>query len=143
MKTLKTIIAALLVVLTFGAAKANTIYNNDDKTSLNYAVNTYIDAISNGHVKELNTLVDENLKYSIERGDKKLVFNKTEYLEGLKADEGVKQDCLITSTVNEPTPDVTILKIDMKYAGFTRTDYVTLNNTAKGWKVTTIYSAFK
>jgi hypothetical protein len=144
MKTLKTTIAALLIVMAFGAAKANTIYNNnDDRMSVNYAVNTYISAISRGHVKELNSLLDENLKYSIERGTKTLVFNKAEYLEAIKADQGVEQDCLVTSTVNETTPDVTIVKVDLKYASFTRTNYVTLTNSAKGWKVTNIYSTFK
>jgi len=144
MKTLKTTILALLIVVSFGAAKADTIYNNnDDRMSVNYAVNTYVSAISRGHVKELNNLLDENLKYSIERGKKTLVFNKAEYLESLKADQGVEQDCLVTTTVNDTTPDVTIVKVDMKYADFTRTNYVTLTNSSKGWKVTNIYSTFK
>jgi hypothetical protein len=144
MKTLKTTILALLIVVSFGAAKANTIYNNnDDRMSVNYAVNTYVSAISRGHVKELNNLLDDNLKYSIERGKKTLVFSKAEYLESLKADQGVEQDCLVTTTVNDTTPDVTIVKVDMKYADFTRTNYVTLTNSSKGWKVTNIYSTFK
>jgi hypothetical protein len=144
MKTLKTTILALLIVVSFGAAKADSIYNNnDDRMSVNYAVNTYVSAISRGHIKELNNLLDENLKYSIERGKKTLVFNKAEYLESLKADQGVEQDCLVTTTVNDTTPDVTIVKVDMKYAEFTRTNYVTLTNSSKGWKVTNIYSTFK
>ncbi len=144
MKTLKTIAAALLIVVTFGAAKANTIYNNnDDRMSINYSVNTYVNAISRGNVKELTNLLDDNLKYSIERGSKTMVFNKAQYVESLKADQGVEQDCLVTSTITDTTPDVTIVKVDLKYAEFTRTNYVTLTNSAKGWKVTNIYSTFK
>ncbi|MBW4888158.1 nuclear transport factor 2 family protein [Mucilaginibacter sp. HMF5004] len=144
MKTLKATILGLLIVMTFGAAKANSIYNNnDDKMSVNYAVNVYVDAISRGHVKELAPLLDDNLKYSIEQGSKTVVFSKSEFLESLKADQNVEQNCLVTTTVNESTPDVAIVKVDMKYAGFTRTNFVTLTNSSKGWKVTNIYSKFK
>lgn len=144
MKTLKATILAFLVVLAFGAAKAKTVYpNTDDKTSVTYAVNTYVSAISQGKIKELNNLLDDNLKYSMERGSQKLVLDKAQYIESLKNNQNVEQDCLVTSTITESTPDVTLVKVEMKYAEFTRINYVTMVNSSKGWKITNIYSTFK
>ncbi|WP_295653390.1 nuclear transport factor 2 family protein [uncultured Mucilaginibacter sp.] len=143
MKTLKTTILGLLMLVAFGAAKANVVKLDDSKLTVNYAVNTYVDAVSLGNYKELSSLLDDNLKYSIERGNKTLVFNKAQLLESFKQEQGVKQDCEVSTSVNDSTPDVTIVKVEMKYADFTRTNYVTLVNSAKGWKITNIYSSFK
>jgi len=144
MKTLKTSILGLLMLVAFAAAKASPVKIYDDtKLTVNYAVNTYVDAISLGNYKEMTALLDDNLKYSIERGTKTMVFNKAQFLESIKGDQGVKQDCEVSTSVNDSTPDVTIVKVEMKYADFTRTNYVTMVNSAKGWKITNIYSSFK
>ena len=144
MKTIKITIIGLLLLVTFGAAKANTVKDGgNEMVSVNYSINTYVSAISRGRVKDVTDLLSDNLKYSIQRGNKILVFNKSQYIESAKNDQNVQQDCLVTSTVAESTSDVMIVKVDMKYANVTRTNYVTLVNQDNGWKITNIYSVFK
>ena len=144
MKTLKITILGLLMIATFGAAKANTVkHGGNDMVSANYTINTYVGAISRGRVKDMTDLLGDNLKYSIQRGNKVLVFNKSQYVESAKNDQNLQQDCLVTTTVAESTSDVMIVKVDMKYADVTRTNYVTLINSDNGWKITNIYSVFK
>jgi len=133
------------MLVAFGAANAKSIVYDDgtNNATVNYVVNTYVDAVSLGNYKVLGALLDDNLKYSVERGSKTLVFNKAQLLESFKQDQGIKQDCQVSTSVNDSTPDVTIVKVELKYAEFTRTNYVTMVNSAKGWKITNIYSSFK
>lgn len=141
MKTIKTIAAALLLVVTFGAAKANTIDN--EILTVNHAVNTYVNAMAHGQVADLANVIDANAKFTLLRGKKMLSFNKAEILGSVQENENVEQDCKTTTSVRESNSDLTVVKVDMKYAGFTRSNYVTLANTADGWKITNVYSVFK
>jgi len=141
MKTIKTIVAALLLVVTFGAAKANTIDN--EILTVNHAVNTYVNAMTHGQVSDLANVIDANAKFTMLRGKKMLSFNKADILGSVQENENVDQDCKTTTTVRESNSDLTVVKVDMKYAGFTRSNYVTLANTADGWKITNVYSVFK
>ncbi len=149
MKTLTTTILAFFIVLSFGAAKADGTNNGANNANANaqltvdYAVNTYVDAITLGHTRELNNIFDSNLKYTVERGNKTMVFNKDEAFASFNEDSDMPQDCLVTSTVSTSTPDVTIVKIEQQYPNCTRTNFITMVNSAQGWKVKNIYSTFE
>lgn len=143
MKTIKTIAAALILVVTFGAAKANTINADNELLTVNHAVNTYVNAMAHGQVSDLANVIDANAKFSMLRGKKMLSFNKADILGLVQENENVEQDCKTTTSVRETNSDLTVVRVDMKYAGFTRSNYVTLANTADGWKITNVYSVFK
>jgi hypothetical protein len=149
MKTLTTTILALIIVLSFGAAKAdgtnNTANNNNAaaKMSVDYAVNTYVNAVTLGDIKELDGILDSNLKYSIERGNGKMVYNKAQTMDAFADDQDIQQDCITTTTVNNSAPDVTTVKVELQYVDCIRTNYVTFIKSEQGWKVTNIYSTFK
>ncbi|MBW4888157.1 nuclear transport factor 2 family protein [Mucilaginibacter sp. HMF5004] len=149
MKTLTTTILALVIVLSFGAAKAdgsnNTVNSNNAnaKLSVDYAINTYVNAVTMGDVKDVNNILADNLKYSIEGSNKKMVYNKEQTYLAFLEDADTIQDCITTTTVNNPTPDIAVVKVEMQYVDCIRTNYVTMSNTTQGWKVTNIYSTFK
>ena len=143
MKTIKTIAAALILVVTFGAAKANTTNADNELLTVNHAVNTYVNAMTHGQVSDLATVIDADAKFTMLRGEQMLSFNKSQILGSVQENENVEQDCKTTTTIRESNSDLTVVKVDMKYAGFTRSNYVTLANTADGWKITNVYSVFK
>ncbi|OCX51831.1 hypothetical protein BEL04_17625 [Mucilaginibacter sp. PPCGB 2223] len=143
MKTLKTIALALILVVTFGAAKANPVKADNEMLTVSHAVNTYVNAMVHGQVNDLAVVIDANAKFTMLRGKKMLSFTKAEILGSVQENENVDQDCTTTTTVRESNSDLTVVKVDMKYAGFTRTNYVTLANTTDGWKITNVYSVFK
>lgn len=143
MKTLKTIALALILVVTFGAAKANTTNADNEMLTVNHAVNTYVNAMIHGQVADLQAVIDANAKFTMLRGSKMLSFTKAEIVGQVQENENVDQDCKTTVTVRESNADLTVVKVDMKYNGFTRTNYVTLANTTDGWKITNVYSVFK
>jgi len=133
----------LITLLIFGSVKADAIKQDDEKLTVDYAVNIYVNAITLGQVKGLDAILDENLKYTLERGGQTLVFAKKDVLNSFKGNENVKQECLVATTVDSTTPDVTIVKVEMQYNDFKRTNYVTMANSGRGWKIVNIYSTFK
>lgn len=143
MKTLKTIALGLLIAVTFNAAKAAPKNDDNEKLSVSYTVNTYVNAVTHGQLSGLDEMIDNNAKFTSLRGQQLLSFNKNEEIAFMKNTENVEQDCLTTSAVTESNADFTVVKVDMKYSNFTRTNYVTMANTIKGWKITNVYSVFK
>jgi len=143
MKTLKTIILGLITVMTFGAASAKSINTVNEKISVNYAVTAYLNAVAHGQNGGLNEVIDNNFKFTMLRGKTMLSYNKVELLGFLQTTENVEQNCKTSVSTDESNADITVVKVDMKYANFTRTNYLTLTNTTDGWKITNIYSVFK
>ena len=143
MKTLKTSILGLIIALSFGAVQAKTIKAENEKLTVSFALNVYVNAVTHGQINGLNDVLDKNAKFSMMRGTELLNFNKTEELAFIKSTENTEQNCKTSTYITETNPDFTVVKVDMKYSGFVRTNYVTLANTNDGWKITSIYSVFK
>jgi hypothetical protein len=142
MKNLKSIVLGLALLFICGAVKANPIPSNENLTAT-HAINTYVDAITRGKLTGLNDVLDQTVKFSMLRGKKMLSFDKKEMMEFFKGDKNVEQICTTSTDVVESNADVKVVKVDMKYDGFTRSNYVTVANTGDGWKITNVYSVFK
>jgi len=141
MKTLKTITLGLIMVAAFASAKAYTIAGNE--LTVNHAVNTYVNALAHGQMSDMDAVIDQNAKFSMLRGTKVLSLTKDQVIEAVKDNENIDQQCTVSTSISESNNDITIVKVDMKYSTFTRTNYVTLANTGNGWKITNVYSVFK
>lgn len=141
MKTLKSILFAALLMVSTLVVKADE--PNAVKLTKTYAINTYISAVSQGKMQGLNDIVDANAKFSMLRGKQLLTFDKADVLNFMSKNANVKQDCITTADVVESNTDITVVKVDMQYNNFVRSNYVTLANTGNGWKITNVYSVFK
>lgn len=141
MKTLKTIFIALLVTLTFTAAKANTP-NLKERLTMRYAINTYVDAFTHGKSAGLAEIIDENAKFSHNRGQQVISFSKNQILQNLENEQNVEQNCATTTKIIESTSNLVVYKVQMKYQNFSRTNYVTMTDTGNGWKITNVSSVF-
>jgi hypothetical protein len=140
MKTLKSLMLGLVLLAAIGTVKAAPI--NDDVTSQNYAVNTFIDAITKGKVDGLNNVLDKSMSFSMLHGKTVHTFTKDELLGYLQNDKGIKQICITSTSVVESNPKVEVVKVDIKYHGFTRSNFLTVANTANGWKIVNIYTMY-
>lgn len=141
MKTLKSIILGLSLLVICGVAKAKDA--NDEALTPNHAINTYIDAMTRGKLDGLNGVLDKTVEFSVLRGKTLISYNKKEMTDYLQTIKDIEQTCTTSTSVVESTDNVTIVKVDMKYSTFVRSNYVTLANTGNGWKVTNVYSTFK
>jgi hypothetical protein len=141
MKTLKSIMLGLVLLVVCGAAKATGI--DAEKLTKNYAINTYIDAMSRGRLSGLTDVLAPDAAFSMLRGTKVQSYSKAEMINYLKENRNVEQTCTINTTIVESNADISLVKVDMKFDGFVRSNYVTLANTGDGWKITNVYSVFK
>jgi len=130
----------LAMLAIFGAAKATT--NDNSKLTQTYAVNTYVDAMTRGRLNGLNDVLDNSASFSMVRGKQVLSFDKKQMLDYFKTNRNTEQLCTTSTSVVESNANIAIVKVDMKYAEFTRSNYVTIANTGNGWKITNVYSTF-
>lgn len=140
MKTLKSIMLGLALLLLCGAVKANNI---DDRLTPNYAINTFVDAMTRGKLAGINEVLDKSVEFSMLRGKTVLSFTRSEMLDFLKSNKNIEQTCTTSTSIVESNANVTIVKVAMKYSDFVRNNYVTIANTGNGWKITNVYSVFK
>jgi len=140
MKTLKSILLGLALMVVCGAVKANI--TDDGKLTQNHAINTYIDAMTRGKSQGLNDVLDQSAQFSMLRGKTVLSFSKKQMLDYLQANKNTEQTCITTTSIVENNANIAVVKVDMKYDGFVRSNYVTIANTGNGWKITNVYSVF-
>ncbi|MBC7914797.1 MAG: nuclear transport factor 2 family protein [Pyrinomonadaceae bacterium] len=109
---------------------------------MDYALKTYIDAITAGKVKGFAEILDNDVKFTVTRGEKIINYSRTEMLNSLKLSQNITQNCVTEHTIVEQNPTQAIVKVSMKYDAFSRINYVTMAQTNKGWKITNVSSVF-
>ena len=140
MKTLKSITAAFLIVLSTSAfAKDDTKL---EKLNINYALKTYVNAVTHGKIEGLADVMDKEVKFTTTRGQQIINHDKNEMLESLKNTQNVEQNCLTSFSIVESTPTQSVVKVTMKYDDFSKISYLTMANTGKGWKIVSVSSSF-
>lgn len=141
MKNLKTMLTAiaLLFIGIAAPAIAKPGTNNLTKTDV---INMYVDAVAHGKTAALNNILDDGLQYNIMRGDNFKTMNKDQFISNLK--NGSVSDASVSTTMTtiEEDDDHMVVKIDFKYADFTRSDVVTLQRS-NDWAITKIDNSFK
>lgn len=140
MKTLQTLTVAFLITLSMSAFAAGE--PNNKRFIMSYAVETYIDAMTNGDIKELPALLDADVKFSSTLSDKVVTFSKSAIVRSLKDIENVKQNCVSSYKILEQNQVQALIKVSMKYKDFTKVNYVTMENTTDGWKITNVSTSY-
>ncbi len=141
MKTLRSIALGMALLAT--VCVANAAEKPAERLSIHYAINTYIDAISRGRLQGIDEVLDPTVKFSMLRGTTVLSYGKAEMLKFMKGEQNVEQACTISTAQVESNDHISVMKVDMNYNGFVRSNYVTIANTGEGWKITSVYSVFK
>ncbi|MGV3703951.1 MAG: nuclear transport factor 2 family protein [Arcticibacter sp.] len=141
MKTLNSIFAALLIPILFttvGYAKVDKGY-----LTMDYAIKTYVEAVTMGKVKGVEEILDNNVKFTLAQGNKVINYNKMELINSLKISENINQNCRTDYSIIEKGDAQTIVKVKMDYENFSKINYVTISNTDQGWKITNVSSVYK
>jgi len=141
MKTLNSIFAALLISILFttvGYAKVDKGY-----LTMDYAIKTYVEAVTMGKVKGVEEILDNNVKFTLAQGNKVINYNKMELINSLKISENINQNCRTDYSIIEKGDAQTIVKVKMDYENFSKINYVTISSTDQGWKITNVSSVYK
>ncbi|MFD1772294.1 nuclear transport factor 2 family protein [Sphingobacterium suaedae] len=140
MKKIVTSIAAALIMITslnaFAAEKANPLKNVESAK----IITTYLEATTLGSVDMNKFLFSEDFEYrNTANGD---TFGKKEYTKFLKAHKGITFDCETAYEILDQSGQACVAKATMKFANFTRVDYITLDQTEDGWKVSKVVTSY-
>jgi len=140
MKTLKSLMMGLALLLIGVAANAST--KPSQQLTKDYAINVYVDAMTHGKLDGLNKVLDESAEFSMLRGNTVLNFSRKEMLDYFQSNKNLEQPCTTTTSIVEDHANVEVIKVDMKFNGFVRSNLVTISDTGDGWKITKVYSTF-
>jgi hypothetical protein len=137
MKTLKkTILTLSFLLIAFILVKAER--PNKVEENANDVLIKYIENIMTGQDYDLNKLLADDFKQYINCDKKQLNYDKKKFIKHLKLTKNIVLQCKTNYSIIEDTEGFVIAKVDMQFASFTRTNYVTLSNTADGWKIINI-----
>jgi len=130
---------ALLLVCGITQA-APTSHGNSTKDEV---INTYLNAVVHGKLGGIDEAIDDDAQFNMKRGDRVNTLSKPQVLDALKSNENVDQDCQYTKIVLQDDDQISVLKVDMKYGDYTRTDVITAQHAGSGWKITKVETSFK
>ncbi len=142
MKIIKEVMIGLMLILVVGGANASTSPRRIDLSKFR-AVNTYINAVVHGKLNNVKEVIDDDAFFNIQHGNKYNTVNKPEVLYALSWTENMEQKCKYSKSIVWEDAGMSILKLNMKYADFTRTDIVTLQRAGAEWKITKVETSFK
>jgi hypothetical protein len=140
MKTLKNVSAIVLIALSTSAFATEN--SKKEKFNLNYTVQKYIDALTYGKMEGISQVLDTDAKFTITGGKKILSYNRSQILASLQSIQNVQQNCVTGYSVVELNTSQAVVKVTMKYANFSRVNFLSMANTAEGWKITNVSSSF-
>jgi hypothetical protein len=139
MKTLKSMLAGIIILFTSVAASNAAVKHG--QPSQNDVVNIYVNAISTGNADDLDKFLENDMQFNVHQGNNVNAINKDQLLSYLKNNTS-NTPVNTNVTVMQQDDSSAKIKVDFKYAGYTRTDVVTLDKTF-GWKITSVDSTSK
>lgn len=142
MKTLKALIILALLPIQFATAKG-PLKQDDGMFTKNHAIDTYIDAVIRGRLQGFDDVLDSSAKFTVLITKNRLQsFSKKEMLSFLNKLGHVDENCTTSTNIIQNMPDMVVAKVDMRFETFVRSNYVSIANTHKGWKIINVYSVF-
>lgn len=140
MKTVKSLLATALIAISLSSFAGED--PKSQRLTMDYALQTYIEAITSGKVKAFAEILDNDVKFTVNRGKKIINYSRSEMLSMMKSTENVSQNCLTEHAIVQQSATQAIVKVTMKYDAFSKVNYVTMAETNKGWKITNVSSEF-
>ena len=140
MKIFKPVMLLAIVLMINTAVKANK--TDEGALTKTHAIDTYVDAMMRGKLDGLNDVIDATAKFSILQKKQLVSYTKKEMMDFLNTTKNIEEDCTSSTSLVETNTDVAVVKVDMQFKTFVRTNYVTIANTGNGWKIINVYSVF-
>lgn len=143
MKTLKSILFGIAVMAVATVANAKSI-KGELPFSSDYVLKTYIAATTQGNLAGFEKVLTNDASFDIARGERNVKIEKNQMVQSLKATEGLKQDCNVTTTQVSQDNENTVYEVDVKFADYTNVNLVTLvGNDQDGWKISNVRTTVK
>jgi len=140
MKTLKSILTGFVLLFICISASAIT-KPTTGKLTRDEVVKIYIDATTSGNVSKLEDVLSDDLQFYLQKGDYVHTLDKNQLTDYLKNNTTPDPSVKTTATVMREDDNSSVIKVEFKYDGYSRTDEVTLNKTS-AWVITNVACVF-
>ncbi|MDB5141753.1 MAG: nuclear transport factor 2 family protein [Mucilaginibacter sp.] len=142
MKTLRAMAMGLALLLVCGVSQAASITSHGNSTK-DEVIDIYLNAVVHGKLNGISEAIDDYAQFDMKRGNSVNTLSKSQILKALKSGENIEQDCQCTKTVLQSDDEKSVVKVDMKYNDFTRTDVITAQRAGNGWQITKVETSYK
>lgn len=137
--TLTTIATALIMVTSFSSFAAEKTNPLKDMES-DKILTTYLEATTLGSIELNKFLFADAFEYrNVNNNDHR---SKKQYTKFLKANKGIQFDCETSYEILSQDGTACVAKATMAFDNFTRVDYITLNQSKDGWKVSKVETTY-
>lgn len=134
-------IMGLALLLICGISQARP--SGHGSSTKDEVLDTYLNAVVHGKLAGVSDAIDDDAQFDMKRGDRINTLSKAQIIDALKSNENVEQDCQCAKTVLQDDDAKKVLKVDMKFSDYTRTDVITAEHVGSGWKITKVETSFK
>ncbi|PRD48630.1 hypothetical protein [Sphingobacterium haloxyli] len=137
--TFATIATAFIVLTSFNSFAAKKVNPLRDLNSINIVL-TYLEAATAGSIEFNKFLFSDDFEYRNTANN--VCYNKKTYTSFLKKNKGLRFNCETTYEMLDECGKACVAKAIMKFDNFTRIDYITLNHSQDGWKVSKVVTTY-
>ena len=139
-KTLSIIASVLFTVMTLSTSANAATYNPLKEKDSKAIITTFIETITSGSDLYNKYLFTADFEYKNSANNHQ--FTKSQYLGFLKQTKGFKYNCETEYQILDEVGKSCVAKAIMRFENFTRVDYITLNKTDEGWKVSKVVTTY-
>lgn len=134
-------LTALVFGLTFSALAI-------EKEKLNSAiienvVDAYINTTVKGDVTYINELFAETFTQRFNTDYDQPTLSRSSYIKQLKNQKGITFQCDSKYEIVEQVGKYSLVKVNLDFVNFTRTDYVTLIDNDSGWEIAEVNTVYE
>lgn len=134
-------LAVLVIGLTFSALAI-------EKEKLNTAivenvVEAYINTTVKGDITHINALFGESFTQRFNTEYNQPAVSRSSYIKQLKNQKGITFQCDSNYEIVEQVGKYSLVKVNLDFVNFTRTDYVTLIDNDNGWEIAEVNTVYE
>lgn len=138
-KIISTIATVFTLVFTFQASAKETVNPLKDFNAKKIAL-VYVEALTTGNIEYNKHLFTSDFEYRNTANNE--VVSRSKYINFLKENKGLKYNCITSYDILDQTGNTSVAKATMKFDHFTRVDYITMQQSQDGWKVSKVVTTY-
>lgn len=100
----------------------------------------YVEALTTGNIDYNKHLFTSDFEYRNTANTE--VAGRSKYINFLNANKGLKYNCATSYDILDQTGNTSVAKATMQFDNFTRVDYITMQQTKDGWKVSKVVTTY-
>lgn len=131
--------ACLIGILTAFSISA---YSGPAASDYDKVIKEYIASHMNGNYKILRKIMNDDATFKIPRAEKVLIQKKSDIVDAMKQEGGIKQNCECTYEVVAKSSALVMVRVDFRYDNCVQQNFLVLEKNDNEWQIAQVYKIF-